>query len=176
MIRIPLSKRLLRYRKMILSLILAIGKNNEIGFGNKLPWHLPNDLKRFKETTRGHTVIMGRKTYESIGRLLPERKNIIITRDGSYNVQGAIIVSGIAEAIDECRNEDEAFVIGGGEICKLALPFAQKMYLTHVNTNLPADSYFPEFDIKDWDIKSEEFHPKDEKHLYDFTFKVYKRK
>lgn len=161
---------------MILSLILAIGKNNEIGFGNKLPWHLPDDLKRFKETTREHSVIMGRKTYESIGRLLPERKNIIITRDKSYRAEGAVIVSSIEEAIKECENEDEAFVIGGGEICKLALPYASQMYLTHVDTELPADSFFPEFDQKEWRVTSEEFHSKDEKHLYDFTFKRYERK
>src|SRR6185369_17470980 len=107
----------------MISLILAIGKNNEIGFGNKLPWHLPDDLKRFRDITRGHTVIMGRKTYESIGRLLPERKNIIITRDKNYKVAGATMVSSIEEAIKETENEEEAFVIGGGEICKLALPY-----------------------------------------------------
>ena len=159
----------------MISLILAIGKNNEIGFGNKLPWHLPDDLKRFKEITRGHTVIMGRKTYESIGRLLPERKNIIITRDKAYTIKGATIVSSIEEAIKECEKEDEAFVIGGGEICKLALPYAKKMYLTHVNTELPADSFFPEFNVKEWNIISEEFHPRDEKHNYEFTFKIYEK-
>ena len=159
----------------MISLILAIGKNNEIGFGNKLPWYLPDDLKRFKKTTRGHTVIMGRKTYESIGRLLPERKNIIITRDKNYKAEDAVIVFSIEEAIEECKSEKEAFVIGGGEICKLALPYATKMYLTHVETTLPADSFFPEFKQKDWKIVKEEFHPKDEKHNYEFTFKVYKR-
>ena len=159
----------------MISLILAIGKNNEIGFGNKLPWYLPDDLKRFKKTTRGHTVIMGRKTYESIGRLLPERKNIIITRDKNYKAEDAVIVFSIEEAIEECKSKKEAFVIGGGEICKLALPYATKMYLTHVETTLPADSFFPEFKQKDWKIVKEEFHPKDEKHNYEFTFKVYKR-
>ena len=159
----------------MISLILAIGKNNEIGFGNKLPWYLPDDLKRFKKTTRGHTVIMGRKTYESIGRLLPERKNIIITRDKNYKAEDAVIVFSIEEAREECKSEKEAFVIGGGEICKLALPYATKMYLTHVETTLPADSFFPEFKQKDWKIVKEEFHPKDEKHNYEFTFKVYKR-
>jgi len=159
----------------MISLILAIGKNNEIGFGNKLPWHLPDDLKRFRDITRGHTVIMGRKTYESIGRLLPERKNIIITRDKNYKVAGATMVSSIEEAIKETENEEEAFVIGGGEICKLALPYAKKMYLTHVDTSLPADSFFPQFDINDWKIVKEEFHPRDAKHKFDFTFKIYEK-
>ena len=159
----------------MISLILAIGKNNEIGFENKVPWDLPDDLKRFRDTTRGHTIIMGRKTYESIGRLLPDRKNIIITRNKSYKIEGASVVSSIEEAIQECEKEGEAFVIGGGEICKLALPYAEKMYLTHVDTILPADSFFPEFNITDWKIISQEFHPRDQKHNYEFTFKVYEK-
>ena len=167
-------KHLLLY-KMKLSLIAAIGKNRELGFGNKLPWHLPDDLKRFKEITRGHTVIMGRKTYESMGRLLPERKNIIITRDKSYKASGAVMFSSLEEALKECENEDEAFVIGGGEIFKIALPFAERMYLTHANAERPADSFFPEFKKGDWKIVSEEFHPKDEKHEYNFVFTVYEK-
>ncbi|MES3032275.1 MAG: dihydrofolate reductase [Patescibacteria group bacterium] len=159
----------------MISLILAIGKNNEIGFGNKLPWHLPDDLKRFRDTTRGHTVIMGRKTYESIGRLLPDRKNIIITRDTSYQVAGAVIAHNIEEAIKECKNEKEAFVIGGGEIVKLAMPYLKRMYLTHVEADIPADSFFPPFDESEWKITSEKFHPKDEKHPYEFTFKTYEK-
>ena len=161
---------------MTLSLIAAIGKNNELGFGNKLPWHLPDDLKRFREITRGHGVIMGRKTYDSMGRLLPERKNIIITRDKSHKVEGAKVVHSIEEAIEKVKNEDESFIIGGGEIFKLALSYAKKMYLTQVQAELPADSFFPEFNLADWKVVSEEFHPKDEKHLYDFTFKVYEKK
>lgn len=160
---------------MIVSFIAAIGKNRELGFSNKLPWHLPDDLKRFKEITRGHTVIMGRKTYESMGRILPERKNIIITRDKSYRVENALIFSSIEEALRECKNEKESFVIGGGEIFKLALPYVNKMYLTHAEAERPADSFFPEFNIKDWKITSEEFHPKDEKHLYNFAFKIYEK-
>ena len=161
---------------MILSCVIAFGKNRGLGFGNKLPWHLPDDLKNFKNITRGHTVIMGRKTYDSMGRLLPERKNIIITRDQSYEVPGATVVHSIEEAIEECRNEKEAFVIGGGEILKLALPYLDRMYLTHVEAEVPADSFFPEFNLSEWKVVSEEFHPKDERHLYDFTFKTYDRK
>lgn len=160
---------------MILSCVIAFGKNRGLGFGNKLPWHLPDDLKNFKEITRGHTVIMGRKTYDSMGRLLPERKNIIITRDKSYEVPGATIVHSVEEAIEECKDEEESFIIGGGEILKLALPYLNRMYLTHVEAEVPADSFFPEFNIKDWKVISERFHPKDEKHSFEFTFKVYER-
>lgn len=160
---------------MILSTVIAFGENRGIGFGNNLPWNLPDDLKRFKEITRGHTVIMGRKTYESIGRLLPERKNIIITRDNSYEVPGGIVVHTFEEAISQCQSEDEVFVIGGGEILKIALPYLNKMYLTHVNATVPADSFFPEFNADEWKIASEEYHPKDENHAFDFTFKVYEK-
>lgn len=146
-----------------------------MGFGNKLPWHLPDDLKKFKKITRGHTVIMGRKTYDSIGRLLPERKNIIITRDKNYKVEGATVVHGIEEAIEKCKDEKEIFIIGGGEILKLALPYVNRMYLTHVEANVPADSFFPEIDWSNWKVISEEFHPKDEKHPYNFTWKVYEK-
>ena len=161
---------------MILSCVIAFGKNRGLGFGNKLPWHLPDDLKHFKEITRGHTVIMGRKTFDSMGRLLPERKNIIITRDRSYQVPGATLVHSIEEAIEKVKDEKEVFVIGGGEIVKLALPYLDRMYLTHVEAEVPADSFFPEFDPEEWKVVSEKFHPKDEKHLYDFTFKIYERK
>src|SRR3989338_1478670 len=160
---------------MIISLIAAIGKNNAIGVGGKLPWNLPDDLKRFKKLTKGHCVIMGRKTYESIGRLLPERKNIIITRNKEYKIDGAIMVSGIEDALKECANDNEPFIIGGGEIFKLALPIAKKMYLTNVEAKIPASSFFPEFKKSEWKIISKEFHSKDAKHKYDFTFVIYER-
>jgi dihydrofolate reductase len=160
---------------MILSFDIAFGKNRGLGFGNKLPWHLPDDLKRFKETTKGHSVIMGRKTYESIGRLLPERRNIIITRDLSYKVEGAEIAHSIEEAIEKVKNEKEAFVIGGAEILKIALPYIGKMYLTHVDAEVEADSFFPEVDFSKWKIIYEEFHPKDERHAYEFTYKIWEK-
>ncbi len=160
---------------MILSCVIAFGKNRGLGFGNKLPWHLPDDLKNFKDITRGHTVIMGRKTYDSMGKLLPERKNIIITRDKSYKIPNATIVHSVEDAIKECKKEKEVFIIGGGEILKLALPYLNRMYLTHVEAEVPADSFFPEFNINEWKIISEKFHPKDEKHPYNFTFKIYEK-
>ena len=163
----------------MISLIAAVSKNNVIGNNGEIPWHLPNDSKHFASITKGHTVVMGRKTYESIithlGKPLPERKNIIITRDTSYQVPGATVVHSVEEAIKECANEKEAFVIGGGEILKLAIPYLNRMYLTHVEAEVPADSFFPEFNPKEWEVVSEKFHPKDEKHPYNFTFKVYEK-
>lgn len=163
---------------MIISLIAAIGKNRELGFGNKLPWSLPDDLKRFKEITRGHPVIMGRKTFESIGKPLADRRNIVITHDKNYLPHGVDVVHSLEEAIKLSRatlDTDEVFVVGGGETYNLALPYANKMYLTHVETGVLSDAFFPEFDLNEWKISNEEFHPKDDKHLYDFTYKVYEK-
>ncbi|MEJ0001984.1 MAG: dihydrofolate reductase [bacterium] len=160
---------------MTISFIAALGANRGIGFGNKLPWNLPDDLKRFREITRGHSVIMGRKTYESIGRLLPDRKNIIITRDAGFSVDGALVAHSIEEALKQCEGDSEVFVIGGAEIFKLALPYANKMYLTFVQAEVPADSFFPTFNIMAWKMTAEEFHPKDESHAYNFTFRIYEK-
>ncbi len=161
---------------MNVSIIAAMGKNRELGFGNKLPWHLPDDLKRFKALTRDHAVIMGRKTFESIGKPLPERKNIIVTRDPGYVVAGAIVTHSIEEAIKEAGDDSEIFVIGGAEIYRLALPRANKMYLTFVEAELQADVYFPEFDGAEWNVVREEPHEANEKHKYRFTFREYERK
>lgn len=161
---------------MRISFIAAIGENRELGNGGKLPWHLPDDLKRFKELTRGHTVIMGRKTYESIGRILPERNNIIFTRNREYRVSGAVVVTTIPEALKASPREGEVFVIGGGEIFALFFPLVSRLYLTHVDAKLSADSFFPEFDTSEWETLSEEFHLTDEKHIHEFTFKTYQRK
>jgi len=160
---------------MKISFVIAFGENRGLGFNNKLSWSLPDDLKRFKEITRGHTVIMGRKTYESIGMPLPNRKNIVITRDKNYLRHGVDVVHSIEEALERCKGEQEVFVIGGGEILKLALPYVNKMYLTHVEADLPADSFFPEMDFSKWKIIKEEFHPKDERHAYNYTFRVYEK-
>lgn len=160
----------------MISLIAAMGRNRELGFGNKLPWHLPDDLKRFKKLTRGHTVIMGRKTYESIGKPLPERKNIVVTRDPSYRAAGCVVVNSMADALREAGADSENFVIGGAEIYALALPFADKIYLTAVDAERPADAYFPEFEEKQWRITKTEPHQADEKHIYPFVFKIYEKK
>jgi len=159
-------------------LMAAIGRNRELGFGNKLPWHLPDDLKRFKEITHGHSIIMGRKTYESIGKALPERKNIVITRNADYKAPGAVVVDTILEAFKEAGTAagEDVFVIGGGEIYRLALPYADKMYLTFVDAEIPADTYFPEFNENEWRITGAVPHEADEKHAHRFVFKTYERK
>jgi dihydrofolate reductase len=160
---------------MNVSLVAAMGKNRELGFHNKLPWHLPDDLKRFKEVTRGHAVIMGRKTFESIGRPLPQRKNIVITRNATYAAPGCSVVHSIEDALREAADDAEIFVIGGAEIYKLALPYANKMYLTFVEAAPQADAYFPEFNKSDWNVVREEAHAADAAHPYPFVFAVFAR-
>jgi len=159
-------------------LMAAMGRNRELGFGNKLPWHLPDDLKRFKEITRGHSIIMGRKTYESIGKALPERKNIVVTRNAGYQAPGAVVVGSIEEAFKEAGNggDEDVFVIGGGEIYKLALPYADRMYLTFVDAEIPADTYFPEFNENEWRVTDAVPHEADEKHAHRFVFKTYEKR
>lgn len=135
--------------KPTISLIAAIGENRELGKGNALLWSIPEDMKHFRETTRGHAVIMGRKTFESIGRPLPNRINIIVSRDGNYQVpQDCLKVGSIEEAIKEAsqREKSEIFIIGGAQIYSLALPYADKLYLTLVNKEFPeADAFFPDY-------------------------------
>ena len=166
---------------MKISIISAMGRNRGLGFGNKLPWHLPDDLKRFKELTSGHMVIMGRKTYESIGRPLPNRENIIITRNPVYKADGCVVVGSMEDALREAavaeeNRNDEVFIIGGAEIYALGLPYADKMYLTFVDADVPMDAFFPEFDETEWEVAKTERHEKDEKHPYSFVFKVYEKK
>jgi dihydrofolate reductase len=160
----------------MISLIAAIGKNRELGAKNELPWHLPDDLKNFKRITRGHAVIMGRKTYETIGKPLPERKNIVITRDPAYAAPGCTVVTSLDEAIAAAGNDPEIFVMGGGEIYALALPRADRMYLTFVDAAMQADTFFPDFDPAVWQLVSEEPHAADEKHAYAFVARVYDKK
>lgn len=132
---------------MKISLIAAISQNNVIGRDNALPWHIPEDLKRFKEITKGHPVIMGRKTYESIGRLLPNRTNIIITRDTQYVVEGGIIVNSLEKGIEKAKEneQEEIFIIGGGQIFEQAIHIADKLYLTIVQMDIKGDVYFPDY-------------------------------
>lgn len=160
----------------MISLIAAMGRNRELGLANKLPWHLPDDLKRFKKLTRGHTVIMGRKTYESIGKPLPERKNIVITRDPSYRAAGCAVVNSMEDALREAGADSENFVIGGAEIYALALPFADKIYLTAVDAERQADAYFPKFEGEQWRVITTEPHQADGEHIYPFVFKIYEKK
>ncbi len=161
---------------MKISIITAIGKNNEIGKENKLLWHLPADLKHFKEITSGNPVIMGRKTFESIGKVLPNRKNIIITRDKKYKVNDAEIVHSIEEALTLCKKENEVFVIGGSEIYKQAMSFADKLYITEVEAeDKKADAFFPEIIPIVFGEEKREFHKADEKNKYSYSFVEYKK-
>ncbi len=128
---------------MIISLIAAMAENRVIGRDNTIPWHLPEDLKRFREITMGHPVIMGRKTFESIGKPLPGRKNIIITRIPDYRPQGCIVAHSLPDALGQCPDSDEVFICGGGEIFQEALPFANRIYLTVIHEEFEGDTYFP---------------------------------
>ncbi|MBS3902798.1 MAG: type 3 dihydrofolate reductase [Anaplasmataceae bacterium] len=159
-----------------ISIIAAIGKNRELGLKNSLLWHLPDDLKRFKQLTLGHPVLMGRKTYESIGKPLPQRTNIIISRSLDYSAPGCTVAKSIAEALEKTGKDEEVFVIGGEEIYKQVIPNANRMYLTCVDIETEADAFFPEFQEEEWDRALEEHHPADEKHPHAFTFKILERR
>lgn len=153
-----------------ISIIVAVDNNDAIGKNNQLLWHLPNDLKFFKRTTSGHTVIMGRKTYDSIGKPLPNRRNIVITRQENLNIEGVEIYNSLEQALENCLNEQEIFIVGGAEIYKQALPLTDKIYLTKVDHDFDADTFLSGFSINDWNIVSKEDHNKDEKHLYNYSF------
>lgn len=160
----------------LVSAIVAAAENNAIGKDNQLLWHLPNDLRFFKRTTTGHPVIMGRKTYESVGKPLPNRRNIIITRQAGYAVEGAEVVHSLTEALEGCSGEAEVFVVGGAEIYDQALPVIDRIYLTRVHAVLSADSFFPELDEREWLLVSAENHPVDNRHAYSYTFRIYERR
>jgi len=154
---------------MIVSIIVAISENRVIGKDNKLLWHLPADLKHFKDTTIGHTVIMGRKTYDSVGKPLPKRRNIIITRQ-PITIEGCEVVNSIEAALDLCKSEDEVFIVGGAEIYKQSVKLTDRIYLTIVHKNFDGDSFFPEIDKTEWkEISREDFEP-DEKNNLPYSF------
>lgn len=160
----------------MISIIAAIGKNNELGKGNTLLWHMPADMKFFRETTRGHTVIMGRKTFESLKSALPNRKNIVITRDKSYIRHGVDVVHSLEEAINLAGSEDEVFIIGGADIYKQAMDFADKLYITHIDaTDKDADTFFPELIPIVWNETSHIEHKKDTENPFDYTFSIYEK-
>lgn len=163
---------------MIISLIVAASANNAIGKNNQLLWHLPNDLKFFKNTTWAMVVIMGRKTYESVDRPLPGRVNIVITRQDGWSAAGVIVAKDLQDALKKAdeTNCKEAFVIGGGEIYKWAMPVADKIYLTRVHAELEGDTFFPVIDETKWELILNEDFDKDEKHQYNYSFQVWKKK
>jgi dihydrofolate reductase len=160
---------------MTISIIVAFANNRVIGKDNQLIWYLPNDLKHFKAITSGHPVIMGRKTFDSIGRLLPNRKNIIITRNAEYQVEGAHVFNSLEEAINSCDQGEEIFIIGGSEIYGQALALAHKIYLTELLHDFEGDAFFPEINFEEWILISEEVGVTDEKNKWEHRFKLYNR-
>ncbi len=157
---------------MILSIIVATDENNGIGLNNQLLWHLPADLKLFKQTTSNHSIIMGRKTYESIGKALPKRRNIVISRQKDLQLQGIETFTSLDDAIKACHTEDEVFIIGGAEIYNLAIQKTQRIYQTQVHHTFMADVFFPTLNPNEWEIKNSTNYPKDEANAYDFTFNI----
>ncbi len=139
-----------------LSIIVATAKNRVIGVNNTLPWHLPEDLKRFRALTTGHHIIMGRKTYDSLGRLLPGRTTVIVTRNQAYKVEGAIVVHSLEDAIAACGDDQEVFLIGGAELYQDGLKLANKLYITEIDAEYEGDAFFPEFDLSEWNVGAAE--------------------
>ncbi|UQD52459.1 dihydrofolate reductase [Bacillus methanolicus] len=161
----------------MISLIWAMDENRVIGKDNKLPWHLPEDLKFFKRVTMGHPIVMGRKTHDSIGRNLPGRENIVITRKKDFQCDGCTILYSIQELINyAAKKNEEVFVIGGAEIFKEILPFADKLYCTLIHNSFEGDTFFPELNMEEWQLVSQEKGIKDEKNPYDFEFLIFNRK
>lgn len=161
---------------MRLSIIVAASENNVIGRNNALIWHLPADLKHFKSLTTGNTVLMGRKTFESIGRSLPNRRNIVISGNPRYVAEGCEVAASVAEALAWVAEEDEVFVIGGGRIYRELWDSADRIYLTRVHTESEGDTFIPAIDEREWELVSREDFKADEKNGYDYSFMDYQRK
>lgn len=157
---------------MKISLIVAVAENGVIGHNNQLIWHLPNDLKQFRRLTTGHCIIMGRKTFDSIGKPLPNRTSVIISRNPDFQVEGCITVDSLEKAILKAREieSEDAFIIGGAEIYRLSLPLADKIYLTEVHSSFEGDALFPTIDKNVWQETKRENFETDEKHLYKYSF------
>jgi len=162
---------------MNVSIIAAVSKNFVIGYKGKIPWYIPEDLKRFKKITSGHHIIIGRKTYEAIGHPLPDRTNVVITRNKKYKAQGCVIVNSFKEAVMFAKKnkEKEAFIIGGEQVYNLALPIADKIYLTRVHHNFKGDSFFPKINTDNWKEISGQNHPKDKNHPFPYDFIIFEK-
>jgi len=163
---------------MIVSAIVATAKNNVIGKDNNIPWYLPDDLKYFKAKTLDHHVIMGRKSYESIGHPLPKRTNIIVTRNLFFVASNCLVVHTVEEGLQIAQEngEEEAFIIGGAQIYELSLPYLDRLYLTEVDLEVEGDVFFPDFDMNEWTLVSEDPRKASGKNEHDFNFKIYERK
>jgi dihydrofolate reductase len=152
-----------------------MAKNRVIGANNAIPWHLPGELKMFKTITMGHHIIMGRNTWESIGRLLPGRATVIVTRQRDYQLPGAIVANSLDQAISACGSDDEIFVIGGGQLYAAALPLTDRIYLTVVDADVAGDTLMPQFDLAQWREYSSQAFTADEKNPYNYKLTVYDR-
>ncbi|MBL4715185.1 MAG: dihydrofolate reductase [Bacteroidia bacterium] len=161
---------------MSINIIVAASSNNVIGKDNQLIWHLPDDLKFFKRTTMGCPLIMGRKTFESVGRPLPGRENIIVTRNTNFSFEGCTVVNSLTEAIETTNGNEQVFIAGGGEIYKEALSLVDIIYLTRVHHEFEGDTYFPVLNENEWVEVFREDHLKDEKHAFDFSILTFERK
>lgn len=166
----------LKETKSMITMIAAAGENNALGKDNDLVWHLPDDFKRFKKLTTGHHIIMGRKTFETFPKLLPNRVHIVITRNTSYQAEGVIVVHSMQDALEIAKGDTQPFIIGGGEIYTIGMDHANCIELTRVHESFEADAFFPEIDAKAWKLEKEEFHDIDEKHKYPFTYLTYIKK
>lgn len=160
----------------MLSIIVAIAENNVIGANNQLIWHISDDLKRFKQLTLGHHIIMGRKTWESIGRALPGRTSVVVSRNPLFSAQGAVVVDSLEKAMVIAKTDSEIFVVGGGELYQLAMPFAQKLYITQVHQSFKGDTFFPLIDEKVWQIEKLEKREPVEINGLQYTFVNYVRR
>jgi len=163
---------------MIVSSIFAVSRNGVIGKDNRIPWYLPADLKYFKKRTLGHHVIMGRKTFESIGKALPKRTNIVITRNPFYVATNCIIVNSVEEALSIAQDngDEEAFIIGGSQIFEKALAYIDRLYLTEVDLEVDGDVFLPELDKTQWEVVFSETHQADEKNEHGYTYYTHERK
>lgn len=160
---------------MNLTLIAAMANNRTIGINNDLPWDLPDDLKRFQRLTSGHHIIMGRKTYESMGRALPKRTNIVVTRQEDFQAPQCLVVHTLEEALQKAENDSQPFVIGGAQIYTQAMPYAKTIELTFIHQDYPGDTSFPPIDPDEWKLARGEKHEADAKHPHPFEYLTYKR-
>ena len=165
---------------MIVSAIAALSQNRVIGKNNDLPWKLPDDMKFFMESTKGHHVVMGRRNYDSLHekyKPLPQRTNIVITRQQDFKAPGCVVMHAVEPALDLARKngEKECFIIGGAEIYQLAMPYTTRLYMTEIDAVIEGDTFFPEFDQSDWKEISRQHHPADQRHAYAFDIVIYDR-
>jgi len=164
------------YKGLKISYVVAYAKNRIMGINNQLPWHLPDDLQHFKKLTLEKALLMGRKTYQSIGRPLPKRRNIVLTRDQNLQIPGCEVIHNLDDLVKILPENTEVMIAGGADIFKLMLPYADTLYVTEIKHNLSGDTYFPKLEPQHWLEISREHHPADAKHLYPFDFVTYQHK